>query len=221
MTSRFLFAAAAAAVLTSSLGCGVLRTGACGCGTGVCGDAIGCAVEAGCGCETECCDAVGGGCSIAGQRWRGDCQCDGPRINVCTGPECCDCEPACGCGEPECGVGGCGDVCGGGCGGCGRGPLRGFLGEMGFGARSVACECRRVFGPLFGCLGCVGGCGGCDKELYWSEWHNDPPRCCDPCDSHGGWVGPPSTAHRAPYDHVFSPRRIAKGEAQAGETVVR
>jgi hypothetical protein len=39
-----------------------------------------------------------------------------------------------------------------------------------------------------------GGCSGCDSELYWSEWYNDPPRCCDPCDCHGNWTGPgPST----------------------------
>jgi hypothetical protein len=26
--------------------------------------------------------------------------------------------------------------------------------------------------------------------MYWSEWHNDPPRCCDPCNRCGQWVGP-------------------------------
>jgi hypothetical protein len=26
--------------------------------------------------------------------------------------------------------------------------------------------------------------------MYWSEWHNDPPRCCDPCNRCGEWVGP-------------------------------
>jgi hypothetical protein len=26
--------------------------------------------------------------------------------------------------------------------------------------------------------------------VYWSEWHNDPPRCCDPCNRRGQWVGP-------------------------------
>jgi hypothetical protein len=33
-------------------------------------------------------------------------------------------------------------------------------------------------------------CGGCCGETYWSEWHNDPPRCQDPCNCHGDWIGP-------------------------------
>jgi hypothetical protein len=37
---------------------------------------------------------------------------------------------------------------------------------------------------------CGGGSCGCSGEVYWSEWHNDPPRCCDPCNSCGQWVGP-------------------------------
>jgi hypothetical protein len=52
----------------------------------------------------------------------------------------------------------------------------------------IASEIRGVFRPLF-------GCGGCDSELYWNEWHNDPPRCCDPCDPCGNWVGPAGAPH--------------------------
>jgi hypothetical protein len=33
-------------------------------------------------------------------------------------------------------------------------------------------------------------CAGCNGETYWSEWHNDPPRCQDPCNCHGDWIGP-------------------------------
>jgi hypothetical protein len=33
-------------------------------------------------------------------------------------------------------------------------------------------------------------CGGCSGETYWSEWHNDPPYCHDPCNCHGDWIGP-------------------------------
>jgi hypothetical protein len=40
--------------------------------------------------------------------------------------------------------------------------------------------------------------------LYWSEWHNDPPQCCDPCDRCGNWIGP-GGGYRAPYAHAYSP----------------
>jgi hypothetical protein len=43
---------------------------------------------------------------------------------------------------------------------------------------------------LLGALCAPCGCSGCDSELYWSEWHNDPPYCHDPCNSCGQWVGP-------------------------------
>ncbi len=45
-------------------------------------------------------------------------------------------------------------------------------------------------------------CTGCNCETYWSEWHNDPPRCCDPCDRCGNYVG--TTGYRAPYNHPYS-----------------
>ncbi len=31
---------------------------------------------------------------------------------------------------------------------------------------------------------CGSGCG----EVYWDEWHSDPPTC-DPCDDCGNWIG--------------------------------
>jgi hypothetical protein len=39
-------------------------------------------------------------------------------------------------------------------------------------------------------LGCCSPCAGCSGETYWNEWHNDPPRCQDPCNCHGDWIGP-------------------------------
>jgi len=36
------------------------------------------------------------------------------------------------------------------------------------------------------CEFCGDGCG----EVYWSEWHNDPPDCLDPCNRCGNYVGP-------------------------------
>ncbi len=161
--------------------------GDCGCGI-----EPGCAVEPGCGCEPSCgCEptcgcgsscGIGCGRSYAGQVWKGCGPCEGPKICVCKGPNCCASEPGCGC-EPTCGCEpscGCEPTCGcelgGGCGSCcdngGGGPL--------WGLRYAA---RSILKPLCGC----GGCGG---ELYWSEWHNDPPACCDPCDRCGNFIGP-------------------------------
>ncbi len=47
-------------------------------------------------------------------------------------------------------------------------------------------------GPLswvFGLLG-IGGCahGGCG-EIYWGDFHGDPPDVCDPCDRFGNYTG--------------------------------
>jgi hypothetical protein len=38
-------------------------------------------------------------------------------------------------------------------------------------------------------LGALTDCAGCG-ERYWSEWYNDPPRCAEPCDCCGNWIGP-------------------------------
>ena len=89
--------------------------------------------------------------------------------------------------------------------------------NLGFGVRCLAAECRKCLAPIFG-YGPLCGCGGCDGEAYWSEWHNDPPECCDPCDKYGNWVGPSRSSYRAPYSHEFAPRRIAK---QSSDSVVR
>jgi hypothetical protein len=60
------------------------------------------------------------------------------------------------------------------------------------------------------CGSCSSSCG-CDEEVYWSEWHNDPPRCCDPCDCHGNWIGPSSGGYRAPYAHAYGPDSYTGG----------
>ncbi|MEQ8848492.1 hypothetical protein [Botrimarina sp.] len=186
-------------------GCGSLV----GCGApihGGCALEPGCAIEPGCGCEPAC--GVGG-CSLAGQKWCGGCDCGParPLINVCEGPACGACDPGCGC-EPACGVGGCGDVCGGLCGGCGRCPV---AQNVAFGLHSIGAELRRLLSPLGLCCpgGACGGCGGCDGELYWSEWHNDPPACHDPCDDCGNWVGPTAPQAMSHQPH-FTPRRVTR-----------
>ena len=72
-------------------------------------------------------------------------------------------------------------------------------------------------GPSYqGTGGCGDACGtacgagacGCDCEPYWHEWHNDPPRCQDPCDKCANWIGP-SPGYREPYQGDFAPRRTA------------
>ncbi len=208
MTNRLSLLALTAVLITGFTGCAVGRYGGgCGGGGGLCGADIGCGVEA---CEEPSCGVGGcgdscGGCSMAGQQWCGDGSCEGLKFNVCTGSDGCGggCEPGCG-AEPSCGVGGCGDSCGGSCGG---GCCLSRLGSgLGFGLGCIGSELRSLCRPIFGC---GGGCGGCDSELYWNEWHNDPPRCSDPCDNCGNWIGPTASAHRAPYDHEFAPRRIS------------
>lgn len=61
------------------------------------------------------------------------------------------------------------------------------------------------YGPGYGCpygvarcYGLLGGvlrvlfpptwCGG-GEPIYWSEFHSDPPDCCDPCDRCGNFTG--------------------------------
>lgn len=82
------------------------------------------------------------------------------------------------------------------------------------------CACDGVCGECCsggGQCGCQSGCGGCDSacggglmgalcgctgcgELYWNEWHNDPPTVCEPCDRCGNYKGPGGSGYyRAPY----------------------
>lgn len=169
----------------------------------LCGDAAGCCGAVGCG-EPVGCGSCVGGREHAFERW--DCgPCDGPRICYCTGP-CGGCEgPSCGCAEPACGCAepacGCAEpACG-----CAE-PACGCESPCGCGSAVGCCGCGLlgIFKPVGRAIGAVCGCGGCDGELYWSEWHNDPPRCTDPCDPCGNWVGPGSGPYRAPYGHECS-----------------
>lgn len=75
-------------------------------------------------------------------------------------------EPACGMPvEPGCGVG----VGVGGCGDC---------------ASHRGCwQPGDLLREIFACDGCTG-------PMYWSEWYNDPPQCCEPCDKYGNYTGP-------------------------------
>jgi hypothetical protein len=61
-----------------------------------------------------------------------------------------------------------------------------------------------------------GGCNGCSGEVYWSEWHNDPPRCHAPCDCCGNFTGPSYGGIRAPYDQGYHVGSAGVGSHHAG-----
>jgi hypothetical protein len=167
---------------------------------GSCGSDAACGCDADCSCDPSCeCDAVDGR-AFAGKTWTCCSEC-GPPICRCTGPS--------HCGQQGCG---CATTCG-----CDR--------------RSCP-ECGCCFGEGCGRLVCLVdrycGCTGCDGELYWSEWHNDPPRCCDPCDCHGNWVGPGHGGYRAPYHHpyyagnnVIAPSQVAMPQRKPAGGITR
>lgn len=171
--------------------CGSCCEPACGCGSGDC-----CEPACGCGgcCEPTC--GCGGGCYANGRQYAGqkfNCCCES-HAPICPcvgrGGGCCQngggcCEPACGCGsccEPACGCGsscepscGCGSSCSSG------GKRKCCLKNCGF-----CCGCGSLVNAFCKCT----PCSGCSGEIYWSEWHNDPPYCQDPCNCHGDWIGP-------------------------------
>ncbi|MHC4405997.1 MAG: hypothetical protein ACYTG0_40690 [Planctomycetota bacterium] len=100
----------------------------------------------------------------------GDPTCAGDCGPVCGSPCGMACEPACGpvCGDP------CGDPC---CDPCG----------------APYCATPGPLSWLFSIF-THGFCGEQCGELYWSDFHSDPPDCCDPCDRLGNWSGGPSAA---------------------------
>jgi hypothetical protein len=153
-----------------------------------CGDSCGTA----CGCGVDC---GMDGRQFAGQSWSGCCE-EGPRL--------CYCRDACG----NCAGGACGPTTSCGCGcepTCATEPSCG-----------CASNCGPSGGPCF-LFDCLFGCTGCDGEFYWSEWHNDPPRCDTPCDCYGNWIGP-SAGYRAPYAHAYSPGVAAPTPYYANQT---
>lgn len=109
-------------------------------------------------------------------------------LSPCTGPQC---DYSYGsCGGAGCGIASCGVPILDDCTDCGHDPCT---------CGAPVDDCHGCARPVFALCGgnllhAIFGCTGCDSELYWSEWFNDPPACCDPCDDHGYWTGPSGTA---------------------------
>ena len=121
-----------------------------------------------------CCEHCGGGFG-----------CGGSGRNDACGSGCC--EDAC-CDD-------CSDTCcDGSCDACAGGDCGRCIGD------GCGCQCRHKTGWFRrACKKCGLGCAGCG-EFYWSEWHNEPPACCEPCDCHGNYTGPGQAGYyRAPY----------------------
>ena len=157
----------------ANVGCSLMGS----CGSSCCDDCTAtCGVpEAGCGCEDfpscGCPEPAGCGCADVGC----DATCGCPDAS-------CGCPDAsCGCPDASCG---CPDSCTGGVG-CGSGCSK----------KSCPLLNCNFIKSLFGC----GGCAGCSNEVYWSEWNNDPPCDCDPCDCYGNYTGQGGGYYRAPY----------------------
>lgn len=124
------------------------------------------------------CDVPCGPCDIGGGTCGPDC---GPACDSCGDVACAPCEPLCGneCSDP------CEDPCGDP---CGPNP-QGTCGPLSW-----------LFG-IFTCGYPDCGCG----ELYWSDFHNQPPDCCDPCDRCGNWTGGGAGPHYQSSQYVSQP----------------
>lgn len=172
-------------ILLVLLSCGLLiaNSGCCG---GLVHRLLCCPLGPGTQCDPEHCMggcgmACGGGvgCGLACEPACGPAC--GPAVCEPCGPTACEpCGPAAcaACGPAACGpdCGGCG-MCAQACGpDCGCGHCGGLVGA-GVG----------LLGGIYRALHPPGWCGGCG-EIYWSEFHSDPPDCSDPCDRYGNFT---------------------------------
>lgn len=163
--------------------------------------AVGVACGGGC-CAVQCGNGCNAGSPYAFQQY--DCACESCGAGWCGG------------GQGGCGCGG-GVACGDGCR-CGDARTSGdgcANGRCGCQSGGGRCGCKS--GGACGCGKCGDGCHRCGRptpcwvlnlfcrcagcgEWYWNEWYNDPPRCAEPCDCYGNWIGPGSVGnYRAPY----------------------
>ena len=123
-----------------------------------------------------------------------------------------------GCGFPDGLNGGeCGVECAApvasscGCGSCGSPHAGATYG----GCWSPGADLIRGIDRLLG--GCCNGCG----ELYWSEFHNDPPDTCDPCDCHGNWTGRAGPVYQQPYAPFEEGTTTKPVQARGGQPSIR
>ena len=122
----------------------------------------------------------------------------------------------------------CPDMGGNGCGPCGGGGGRGSLccrtyeermsqtDPCGTCVTPVGCGNGGVRGWLRNQSTCCKGCG----DVYWGEWISDPPDCCDPCDSCGGFSGSGGTCCKPDIlgrlRRAFNGYRYCPGECGGG-----
>ena len=160
---RAVFACLVAGVLAANTGCGVLHAILwCPFGPGTMCDPTNCYGDGcgTCGCDVPC----GSGC------WGVPC---GPACGPACGPPC---DPCCDtCSDP------CGDAC---CDAC-PAPCCSACGDPCYDPCWGGCGLLSSLFQPFAWSGCDAGCG----EVYWGDFHGDPPDCCDPCDDCANWTG--------------------------------
>ena len=195
MATRQLFSLILAVVCTASVGCcgnlanRCLSGGCMGCcdpcATCGCPDATCGCPDATCGCPDTCCDTC---CDAACGCPDAACGCPDSCCDAACGcpDECCDPCASCGCPDASCG---CPTNC---------------CSSVGCGSPVVG-RCRllqRMRNALCGCSGC--------GDLYWSEWHNNPPCNCNSCATctagAANYCRPSQLAHRK----INSPRQLAQ-----------
>ena len=149
--------------------------------------------------------------------------------------------PGTGCDPTHCGNATCGPACGPACG-----PTRGTACGPACGPACDTCgdpcdetcgqPCYSHCGPLswlfaiFTCGYPDNGCG----EVYWGDFHGDPPDCCDPCDRCGNWTGGagacadgtcgnPGGGGRIDYRYSagYDPRLISRTNRAVGPTLAK
>lgn len=197
MATRQLYTLILAVICAASVGCCGGLANRClsgGCGGG-CNSLASCGCpDATCGCPDACCDPCAScGCPDA------SCGCPDTYCDTasCGCPdECCDtatcgcpddcCDPCASCGCPDASCG-CPDECGTSVG-CGS---------------SVMGNCRL----LQRIRNAFSGNSGGSSELYWSEWHNNPPCDCNTCTAGAENYRRPSQIARR---KINSPRQIAQ-----------
>lgn len=93
--------------------------------------------------------------------------------------------PGTGCKSSHCGQ--CGT-----CDSCTPTPVEAPCKDCG---QTCADPCQQPCGPLSWLFNVFRGdyCGDGCGEIYWGDFHGDPPDCCEPCDRHANFTGATSS----------------------------